>query len=105
MIFPQLPRRIVYEHTVRDPVSKVDSVQSVGNVHSVHSVQAPLRPLSADHGFEQQGYSTGPAAGFLKKRSHEPIDWTSRGSWEFYMLVCALVFWMGYWNGVHRGLW
>ena len=99
MIFPQLPRRIVYEPTVRDPVSKVDSVRKI------HSIQAPLRPLTADHGFEQQGYSTGPAAGFLKKSSHEPIDWSSRDSVEFYAICAALVVWMGYWNGLHRGLW
>lgn len=99
MIFPQLPRRIVYEPTVRDPVSKVD------NIRSVDSVQAPLRPLTADHGFEQQGHSTGPAAGSSRNYKEDPIDWFARDAIEFYALCTVMTVWIVYWYGVHRGAW
>lgn len=93
MIFPQLPKRYV----ANDPIGP----------------QAPLREIAAtvekpevdiEAWWIKHGLATDPAAG-LYRSSNEPIDYWSKDALEFYALCTAIVCWIAYWYGVHRGLW
>jgi hypothetical protein len=94
MIFPQLPKRVNYTNTVNTASDKTP----------LQTLLEPTEPvgINVQEWWIKHGLATDPAA---LNRSKEPIDWSSRESWEFYMIVCAFVCWIAYWLGVHRGAW
>ena len=94
MIFPQLPKRVNYTNTVTTASDKTP-------LQVIHTSSEPVA-ITVQEWWVKHGLATDPAA---LNYSKEPIDWFSRESWEFYMIVCAFVCWTAYWLGVHRGAW
>ena len=97
MIFPQLPKRVNYTNTVTTAHDKTP-------LHIIQTTLESSEPvaITVQEWWIRHGLATDPAA---LNYSKEPIDWSSRESWEFYMIVCAFVCWTAYWLGVHRGAW
>ena len=99
MIFPDLPKRI--DWTRADHIEAVEAYRAKTPLQGIEE-PVPQSRITVEEWYIKHGLATDPAA---LNRSKEPIDWSSRESWEFYMIVCAFVCWVAYWLGVHRGAW
>lgn len=103
MIFPELPRR-TYFHTattVKTPLHRSTQSSDLPGVEATTESKA----IDVDDWFRQHGLATDPAASTLMPRHTGPIDWFARDAWEFYALCTAMITWIVYWYGVHRGAW
>lgn len=103
MIFPHLPKH--YEWMMRAP-----------ELHTTteHIVETPLREpaeptgpsrITVEEWWIKHGLATDPAASSAQSKDSAAIDWTGKDAWEFYALCIAMICWIAFWYGTHRGLW
>lgn len=99
MIFPDIPKRYTWiQHSPELVTTHTQApLQSVEQTASID-----IEQWFKDHGLPYT--ATDPAA-TSKNNQGEPIDWLARDAWEFYTLCVLMIVWIGYWLGVHRGVW
>ena len=97
MIFPDIPKRYRLQEPRVEPI--------------IDKPKTPLHIAEQEHTmdielwFEQHGLPskrTDPAA---LPRTQGQIDWLAQDAWEFYCLCTVIMVWIGYWWGVHHGVW
>ena len=96
MIFPELPRRILWPEQIIDSTAKTP-------LHCEEQTTG----IDIELWFEQHGLPskrTDPAARVNSKEGTQ-INWWAKDAVEFYALCTAIVCWTVFWYGSHRGIW
>lgn len=105
MIFPDLPKHYSWMQTAPE------LLQNRTGMHEL--AETPLRGLEETTGSSRitveewwikHGLATDPAAA-PSRSAQEPVDFWSKDAWEFYLLCAAMICWIVYWYGIHRGVW
>lgn len=109
MIFPHIPKHYLWLQTAPELLNKLNTTYTKTPLRDEHSSNAVTQTTESKVDIQQwwidHGLATDPAAVSTHSATGEPVDWLAKDAIEFYALCLAMIGWIVYWYGVHRGVW
>lgn len=106
MIFPHLPKHYTWMQTAPELLQNRTGIHTLVET-PLHESTEPTGPsrITVEEWWIKHGLATDPAASSAQSKDSAAIDWTGKDAWEFYALCIAMICWIAFWYGTHRGMW